>query len=206
MSDPANTLTQPEPQGASLPTEAAVLQRIITELSSLSEDARQRLINTVCTFLGLSTPAVPVSGTANPSRQHIADRTSSFQFSEDDPPTVKQFIQDKGPQTDVERVACLAFSLARYRSTPHVKTRDITMLNTESAHRPFSNTAVAVDNATKLGYLVPSLKGSKQISAYGERFVEALPDRDAAKGIMDRARTGRCGKIAKRTAVSADTE
>ena len=177
-------------QGTSVPDEAAVLQRMITDLSPLSEDARQRLINTVCTFLGLSSP-VAMRTSVNPSRQHSADRASSFQFSEAEAPSVKQFIHDKSPITDVERVACLAYYLARYRSTPHFKTKDITMLNTESAHRPFSNTAFAVENATKTGYLVPSIKGSKQISAAGERFVEALPDRGAAKEIMERARAGR---------------
>jgi len=65
---------------------------------------------------------------------------------------------------------------------------------------------MAVDNATKTGYLVPSIKGSKQISAYGERFVEALPDREAAKQIMDRARAGRGSKAARKTAVNAEAE
>jgi len=37
-----------------------------------------------------------------------------------------------------------------------------------------------------MGYLVPSVKGSKQLSASGEKFVEALPDRDAAKEILER--------------------
>ncbi len=113
-------------------------------------------------------------------------------------------MHDKAPRTDVERVACLAYYLAHYRGTPHVKTKDITALNTESAHRPFSNTAFAVDNATKTGYLVPSVKGSKQISAYGERFVEALPDREAAKEVMNLARAGRRGKNAKKAVVPAD--
>ncbi len=112
-------------------------------------------------------------------------------------------MHDKAPQTDVERVACLAYYLSHYRSTPHVKTKDITALNTESAHKPFSNTALAVDNATKTGYLVPSVKGSKQVSAYGERFVEALPDREAAKEIMSIARAGRRGKPGKKTVASA---
>jgi hypothetical protein len=181
-----------------------VLQRIISELSLLSDGARQRLINTVCTFLGLSGPAAGVAAPMNPSRPHPTDRATSFQFSEDDAPTVKQFIHDKAPQTDVERVACLAYYLAHYRSTPHVKTKDITALNTESAHRPFSNTANAVENATKTGYLVPSIKGSKQISANGERFVEALPDREAAKEIMDHARAGRGSKAGKKAMHSAD--
>jgi hypothetical protein len=203
MADIANTVTPSDTQGTPVPTEAAVLQRMIADLAPLSDDTRQRLINTVCTFLGLSGPATKGAASTSPPRSHTTERTSSFQFSEGDDPSVKQFMSDKAPQTDVERVACLAYYLAHYRSIPHVKTKDITALNTESAHRPFSNTAVAVDNATKQGYLVPSIKGSKQISAHGERFVEALPDREAAKEIMDRARAGRGGKATKKIA-SAD--
>lgn len=200
MTDTGSTPT--DVQG-SAPAEAAVLQRMISDLSPLSRDAQQRLINTVCTFLGLAGPAAIETMSANPARHHRTDRTSSFQFSEEETPSVKQFIHDKSPQTDVERVACLAYYLAHYRSTPHFKTKDITALNTESAHRLFSNTAFAVENATKTGYLVPSIKGSKQISAAGERFVEALPDRETAREIMERARVGRGNRPAKKTAASA---
>lgn len=178
--------------------EAGVLQRMIADLSALPEDSRKRLIDTVCVFLGINRANVEVSA---PSHSHHLphSRGSSFQFSEEDIPSVKEFMHEKSPQTDVERVACLAYYLAKYRSTPHVKTKDITELNKESAHRPFSNTAMAVDNATKTGYLVPSIKGSKQISAYGERFVEALPDRETAKEIMASARARRRVKPTKKT-------
>jgi hypothetical protein len=162
---------------------------MISDLSSLPADSRKRLIDTVCVFLGLGNPA-GVDAASQPSTQlAIPDRSSSFQFSEDDAPSVKEFMHERKPQTDVERVACLAYFLARFRDVPHIRTKDITEIMKESAHRPFSNTAVAVDNATKQGYLVPSIKGRKQISAYGERFVEALPDREAAKEIMATART-----------------
>lgn len=109
--------------------------------------------------------------------------------------TAKQFMHDKAPNTDVERVACLAYYLSHYRASPHFKTKDITALNTEAAQRRFSNTAFAVENATKTGYLVPSIKGCKQLSAAGERFVEALPDRVAARDAMDRAKPLRGGKV-----------
>lgn len=203
MTDAAETvMANPNPPSA--PDEAGVLQRMISDLSSLPEDSRRRLIDTVCVFLGLSSPSKvePVSQVT--TRQVTPSRSPSFQFSEEDTPPVKQFMHEKSPQTDVERVACLAYYLARYRSTPHVKTKDITELNKESAHRPFSNTAVAVDNATKQGYLVPSIKGSKQISAYGERFVEALPDRETAKEIMATARTGRRPKPINKKGVASE--
>ena len=48
----------------------------------------------------------------------------------------------------------------------------------------FSNASVAVDNARAAGYLVPATKGNKQISAVGEKFVELLPDRDAAREVI----------------------
>ena len=93
----------------------------------------------------------------------------------------KEFLHDKKPLTDVERIACLAYYLTHYRSTPHFKTPELSLLNTEAAQPKFSNTSNSANNAVKLGYLVPSSKGRRQISAVGERFVLALPDRDEAK-------------------------
>jgi hypothetical protein len=201
MSEVENTKTDTT-SSASIPDEAKILQRMISDLTALPEESRKRLIDTVCVFLGLGN-AVGDSVSGPGSQYTTSNRATEFQFSEDDAPPIKQFLTEKNPQTDVERVACLAYYLARYRATPHLKTKDITEINKESAHRPFSNTAFAVDNATKAGYLVPSIKGSKQISAYGERFVEALPDHDAAKEIMAAARAGRRTKSTKRNAAAA---
>jgi len=115
--------------------------------------------------------------------------------------TPKEFLLQKKPKTDVERIACLAYYLTHYRSAPHFKTAELAALNTEAAQPRFSNAAYAVSNATNCGYLVPATKGSKQISAQGEQFVLALPDRVAAKSAMTsrRARAKRSGaRILKR--------
>jgi hypothetical protein len=93
-------------------------------------------------------------------------------------------MMQKQPTTDVEKVACLAYYLTHYRDTPHFKTLDVSKLNTEAAQPKFSNAAVAMENATKMNYLVPGTKGNKQLSASGEGFVQKLPDREAAKGAM----------------------
>jgi len=115
-------------------------------------------------------------------------------FSEDRSISPKQFMFEKQPRTDVEKVACLAYYLTHYLGTPHFKTLDISKLNTDAAQVKFSNPAVAVDNATKQNYLVPASKGSKQLSALGEQFVLALPDRDRAKQVMANARPRRRAK------------
>jgi hypothetical protein len=65
---------------------------------------------------------------------------------------------------------------------------DISNLNTEAAQRKFSNAAKAVDNAYKYGYLVTATKGNKQLSAEGEKYVQLLPNREAAKEVMQKQR------------------
>lgn len=112
-------------------------------------------------------------------------------FSEDRSISPKELILQKQPQTDVERIACLAYYLTHYRDMPHFKTVDLSALNTEAAQPKFGNASVAVDNAIKSGYLVQAAKGNKQISAAGEQFVQALPDREAAKAAMASARPKR---------------
>jgi hypothetical protein len=102
--------------------------------------------------------------------------------------TPKQFMNEKQPRTDVERIACLAYYLAHFRDTPYFKTLDLAKLNTEAAQPKFSNAAFSSQNAAKLGYLAPATKNERQLSAVGELFVAALPDRDAAKGVMANAR------------------
>ena len=114
-----------------------------------------------------------------------------IEFSEDRSMSPKQFMFEKQPKTDVERVACLAYYLTHYRNAPHFKTLDISKLNTEAAQIKFSNPTVAVDNALKANYLAIATKGNKQVSAPGELFVQALPDREKAKEIMANVRQRR---------------
>jgi hypothetical protein len=168
------------------------LSTIVSVLKQLDPKAQTRVLDSVQAFLGYESqrrdrpPANAVTNqaaTAGPGTDFSRDRTMS----------PKEFMRDKHPVTDVERSTCLAYYLAHYRRTPHFKTIDISTLNTEAAQPKFSNASVAVDNAAKLGYLVSATKGNKQISALGERFVELLPDREAARDAVRtyRPRRGR---------------
>jgi len=196
-------MTQPTPPNQDVSTDmgqadAAALQRIIAELSALKVEDRRRIIETVTTFFGFGTIR-DESHNRPPQAAILPTPNRQFQFSEpEENPSAKVFMLQKAPRTDIERVACLAYYLARYRETPHFKTKDISAINTESAHRAFSNASVAVDNAAKAGLLVPSIKGCKQLSAGGEQFVEALPDRDAAQEAFSRIRHRRPNGNSKR--------
>jgi hypothetical protein len=180
-----------EPLGANTADKAAVLNRIISELAPLDQEDRRRMVEMVSLFFGLSAHPVNSAADNEPSRTRGGAPTRSFRFSESEDVTPKQFLMEKAPSTDVERVTCLAYYLAHNRGVPHFKTKDITALNTEAAQRRFSNAAYAVENAAKSGYLVPSVKGCKQLSAAGEQFVLALPDRDSARQAMLRMRPKR---------------
>ncbi|HEX5481861.1 MAG TPA: hypothetical protein VFZ08_04470 [Terriglobia bacterium] len=164
---------------------AGVLNEVITAFQKVNPDDRERLLQTVATFFGVGahSPSGPVAYHPQVA-QGVPGPVDDVAFSEDRSMSPKEFLAQKQPQTDVEKVACLAYYLAHYRGVQHFKTIDISQLNTEAAQIKLSNAAYAVDNAAKMGYLAPSTKGSKQISAAGERFVRELPDREAAKAAM----------------------
>jgi hypothetical protein len=161
-----------------------VLTSIISSLKKLSKDDQQRTFQSVAMFLGISLQGTAFAANSGPTASFsdvVSPSSSTSSFSEDRSISPKDFIRDKGPRSDVERVACLAYYLMHYRDIPHFKTLDISSLNTEAAQPKFSNASVAVDNASKAGFLVQATKGTKQISAAGESYVQHLPDQAAAR-------------------------
>lgn len=206
MLDPSQETTHtdllaPQPAALANASERSILQQIIADLSPLPPEARQRMIETVCTFFGIARARLDNEFASYGQARATSTPPVPFRFSEPEAPTPKQFLREKSPRTDIERVACLAYYLTHYRSTPHFKTKDISDLNTEAAQRRFSNAAYTVANATNAGYLVPSVKGCKQLSATGEQFVQALPDHEAAGEALERLKPRRGGKRSWKKAV-----
>jgi hypothetical protein len=188
-----------------LECEARVLQMLISELQKLSKNSREKILKTVAIFYQIK---LTDSHQAYISPVSAISPSGSYQrvtsFSEDRNISPKEFILSKSPLTDVERIACLAYYLTHYRNQPQFKTLDLSKLNTEAAQIKFTNPAVAVDNAAKQSnFLISTTKGNKQISALGELYVQALPDRDEAKKVIAKARPKR--KL-KRNKVKEDSD
>ena len=173
------------------------LTTIIGALKRMSREEQNRTLQAVSVFLGLNSelprPQTDASvATLLPRQLQAGDAgKSGNSFSEDRGASPKEFLRDKKPMSDVERVACLAYYLTHHRDTPHFKTVDISALNTEAAQPKFSNASMAVDNATKAGLLVQAIKGAKQLSASGEHYVQLLPDREAAREMIKTANVRR---------------
>lgn len=162
------------------------LSEAITVFRRLDDAGRETLLKTLATLFEIRT-----NSEQRPGPTTVAFAEPTDRFSREHALTPKEFLLKKQPRTDVERVACLGYYLGHYRDQPHFKTLDISKLNTEAAQRKLSNAGYAVDNATKYGYLAPAAKGFKQLSAGGEMFVEALPDRDAASAALSHSRPKR---------------
>lgn len=182
------------------------LTAILSALKDLDQDSQVRTLQAVVTFLDIPLFSAGVDSGSH-SKVHVQNSHSKSEvpYTENRSMSPKDFLRDKAPKTAIERIICLGYYLTHYRDTPHFKTVDLSGLNTEAAQPKLSNPAVAVDNATKAGLLVQAIKGSKQISAAGESYVLALPDRDAARASISSIRTKTKRRSKKSPAKKSET-
>lgn len=185
------------------------VSRIIDLLNPLTESDREHVYRTVGTWFRIASPlGVGTLGHSSAARTSSAaqhDMPDDDKFSDRPVLSVKDFILEKDPLTEVERLACLAYYLTHYQETPHFKTVDLSRLNTEAAQRKLSNPAVAASNAMRDGFFVQAPKGGyKQLSAMGERFVQLLPNREAAQQVKHRMASRRGKRGGSNRGESAD--
>lgn len=164
---------------ASTTSAAEAIAKVIAIIESVED--KPRVLRTVWSYFGDPQNAQLVSNAIVSSATGV---DSPVRYGSAFAPTPKQFMFEKKPATDVERIACLAYYLTHYRDMQHFKTVDLSQLNTEAAQLRFSNAALATNNALKRGYLAHGTKGMKQLSAVGEQYVQALPDRTAARALL----------------------
>ncbi len=165
-------------------------QQVIDILLPLESDLRKRTYATVGTFFNYNAPEV---GLAKAGAGRAAGERSppDVQIAPREPPSPKDFLLQKQPNTDIERVACLAYYLTHYRNMQHFKTGDVRKLNTEAAQSAFANVSNAVSNAQQGAFLASVSRGVRQLSAQGERYVDELPDQAAAKAAMQKRKPKR---------------
>src|SRR5437879_3212813 len=80
----------------------SVLPDLIAAFRKVSPEGRKRLLSTLATFFGIEASA----GVQSPLGVESGARTA---YSEDRSLSPKEFLRQKQPRTDVERVACLAY-------------------------------------------------------------------------------------------------
>lgn len=173
-------------------SEFEIVSKIISLLENIEKERQIHILTTVQTWLKIDDTIKPspetIEQTSFGDFDSITDSSKKIsKFSGRSDLSPKQFMLEKQPKTDVERMACLAYYLTHFRDTPHFKTNDLSKLNTEAAQRKFSNAAVTAKNAVQARFFVPApKKGHRQLSAEGEQIIAALPNREAAATIRKR--------------------
>lgn len=160
------------------------LKEIIDALARLSTTERSRVLRTVSTYYGHQEATEPIEQPPRSTELRPGVRREP-QFTGKRELSPKEFLLEKAPHTQVDRVACLAYYLTHYEDIESFKTAEISKVNTEAAQPKFANAAQAVRDAIRRGLIVGAAKkGTRQISALGEQYVDALPDRAAANATL----------------------
>lgn len=163
--------------------EVDALAEVLKAVQSLDETQRRWVFASALSNLGLDA-GVPAPMAARPTVTLTTANHGGARPTDGLSP--KEFMRAKAPQSDVQRVVCLAYYLSHHREQPHFKTKELTALNVEAAGPKIGNPSQAVDNATKQNhYLAPAGGGKKQITSFGEDVVGALPDQAAVKVVED---------------------
>ena len=150
-----------------------ILRKVIGLLSPLTEDQRKFVFVSAAAWFGDSDKL-----TTPPLKQDVDTGT---------PPSLQNFVFSKKTKKDTEAVAVLGYYLAVYRGQELFKTTDIDALNKEAATgQIFGNVTKTVNNAAQRSRFFASVgeKGFKKITPLGRMVVEALPDEEEVKKIV----------------------
>ena len=179
-----------------LSTEIQALSDVLTALGELDDEKEKAwVLETAAHRIGVGIEAISKTGSIGRGggSRNTADLDSNAK--------PKDFMREKDPKNDVQRVACLAFYLTNVRDTAQFKARDLAALNTEAAG-PKLNMSRAVNNAQlQNAYLAVAGSGNKQITSLGEDVVNALPDQEAVKAAEAKKRPRRRKKKAGKKTV-----
>jgi hypothetical protein len=179
--------------------EFAAIQTALEVLEPLGQTQRQFAVAMILSRLGMTgAPAAGLwpGGTQPRQKEAPADNNSGASEGPDGGAgpkgiSVKDFLKQKAPTTDLERFICLAYYLTRVRGTLSFTTREITKLNADALGEDFSNAAATAMNAVKQSRLLSRAGGGKKrITTRGESLVEALPDRAKVEVIRSARRRG----------------
>jgi hypothetical protein len=166
---------------------AAVTTEVFDLLHSLDADERQRAIAAVQMLLGApsQTPVAP-GGFVSPGTPSVANLQGRGL-------TAQAYFAEKQPRSVSEALAVAArFSELTSDSMEHTKEQFAAVYKTARRSFDSRNFARDIGNARTSGYFT---KGKDiALSDYGQRYVDALPDRPAAQGL----RRGKPGKKAKK--------
>src|SRR5687767_3371055 len=99
-----------------------VITNILSTLKKFDSEEREKILQTIDTYFDSKPRAT--NGSSKFQDHPESNYSNDSAFSEDRSMSPKAFLAQKKPQTDIERIACLAYYLTHYIEMPHFKTID----------------------------------------------------------------------------------
>ncbi len=165
---------------------ALASEKINSALAPLKPDDRRRVLDASYALWGTLGMSPPRQGLGAGAGALPVPVPGGVLATGGNVPQPEDFMDEKQPRSGVERMACLAYYLTRYRNKAKFKTKDLEDLNSEAHQGRIANARIIADNATKgtAQYLSSAGGGFKQITTRGKALVEALPDRAKVKDAL----------------------
>ncbi len=152
------------------------LNVVIDALKPLSTDQRRSVLQSAANLFG-NADVIPTPP------QQVASTASLL-----NPPDLQSFVFEKKTSNDTIAVTVLAYYLSVYRKRETFKASDLDALNKEAATgQIFGNINKTVNNATqRTRFLAMAGNGFKKITPLGKLVVEALPEEEKVKAIIEK--------------------
>jgi len=167
-----------------------VASKIYELLRELSEEEQRKALDAALIFLGRPVPTSGSTATPSVTPAHSLEGKTPAPAN-----NAKDYFSNKAPQSKVEQLAVAA----RYRET-HLHQESNSKEDLQAVFKEARVNFDAkhykrdIENAKVQGFF--NRGPENQLSYYGQNFVDALPDREAARNIQ-KPRTGSAAK--KRT-------
>ena len=166
-------------------TEHEALKGIDDLLSGLSTEQRQWVFDCIVLKYKIqaTTSNQPPQNASPQNQGHIPFNTQTISPVLNS--TIKDFLVQKRPFDNYERIACIVYHMEKTQGLEGVKNKDIIKGNKDARQTAFSNPGVFINHAVgRHGYLTTMGGGKKALSAKGEAVVNALPAREAVALVL----------------------
>src|SRR6185437_1662348 len=159
------------------PDDLEAVRKVIEALTPFNTDDQERIVRWAREKLGLSPSFDSTSVHAQPIGSCQVGSTAS---SGESPTSLRDFVEQKKPRADVHFVAVVAyyyqFEAPNSERKTSIKAQDLQEACRLARRSRFSNPAVPLLNAFKVGYLDKAERGSYKLNSVGENLVAmALP-------------------------------
>ena len=170
------------------------VQAVFAALEPLDDATRGRVLTSVTALLGMTPAAPPAPSIVAHAQEEPRGSSAVRPINVDRPKSLVELIQDKGPGTNVEKIALFAYYRERVEGLPRFARGDLKQYFAVAKEKPAANYDRDFANAVKAGWIhedgSDSYLTSRGLEAVESGFPGGAPEsRKTPKRAAKRAKT-----------------